>query len=431
MPHADLRAADISDTWRDRVTAATSTVMVFTPYFDDLIVDILASSSLHAYQKTVVTDLSPRSGNQQYRRQLEACRALLEADIEVVSFDRLHAKVLIVDAEPVTVGSQNFTRYATSSKETTAVTAEPDPAFIDELNSWYEAATKVTSELIDTLIDALDETLTAVEEANAALEEAFDDAWAEHVAAVERQKRNRSAAARDRVRREAAVAQFRATVARQALADVRGRIEPLTPSDPWDGRETFRIGDRAGDFTQWRVRDSDGDDGTHIVQLLAKRMYPVVRLDNLCLTFTRAVKTQLSYARFGVNLDGLRFGDHPMDVSVTMPRDATIAGNLTLAIRPAGWPGRERVTAHFLFDGEDAALVATEMPAAPRLRWPSAVRDRLDDVAAVTALVGTSLTPFKFRTLDKDRVNAEEFFPSVGLVRLVEFHGRPVLAVEP
>ena len=109
-------ARDAYRTWKRSVQAAEKSVRVFTPYLDGMLVRLLGNAELSSEAISVVTDLSPTSGALDYRGQLLGIRALLTKGIGVWSLPRLHAKVLVCDDTRVTVGSQNFTSYARSSR---------------------------------------------------------------------------------------------------------------------------------------------------------------------------------------------------------------------------------------------------------------------------------------------------------------------------
>ena len=100
---------------------AAESVVVFTPYLDDMLDRLLKNAALKVEAITVVTDLSPASGALDYRAQLIGVRALMRRGVNVRSLRRLHAKVLLCDWRIATVGSQNFTSYGRRSHETTAV----------------------------------------------------------------------------------------------------------------------------------------------------------------------------------------------------------------------------------------------------------------------------------------------------------------------
>ena len=153
----DLLAADAYRRWSSLAATAEKSLTVFSPYLDPLVRTLIGRSGLAPDSVIVVTDLSPASGAGDYPAQLHALRHLIEDGVEVRSLQRLHAKVLLVDDSRATVGSQNFTRYARSSKETTAL---PDrdlagSVFVETLIEWREQALPVDAGLIQMLLDGL------------------------------------------------------------------------------------------------------------------------------------------------------------------------------------------------------------------------------------------------------------------------------------
>lgn len=146
-------AADAYPTWRRRVKSAKTSVRIYSPYLDRLAVDLLGHADPDQVVLSVLTDLSPASGTLDYRGQLLALKRLIDRGIEIRSLPRLNAKVLLVDDETVTVGSQNFTSYARRSHETTvfSTTDMSESRFVETLERWWVDAEPVDIELLEGL----------------------------------------------------------------------------------------------------------------------------------------------------------------------------------------------------------------------------------------------------------------------------------------
>ena len=197
-------ARDAYDIWKRRVRRASTTVRVFTPYFDPMLDRLLGNAVVKVDSISVVTDLSPESGALDYRRQLIGARALLRRGIELRSLPRLHAKVLLCDAKLITVGSQNFTSYARHSKETTSAPTEDvaDSAFLTTLDEWYSAATAVSLEFVELLLAQLDQPVRELQAAQQVLISAFEERWTAYLELLEQERLRLEAAARRRFHRE-------------------------------------------------------------------------------------------------------------------------------------------------------------------------------------------------------------------------------------
>jgi PLD-like domain len=184
----EFLAADIYPKWKRRVSGATESVRIYSPYLDRLVVDLLGNVAVGPGSVAVVTDLSPESGPFGYRGQLLAIRRLISSGIEVRSLPRLHAKVLLVDGRQVTLGSQNFTSYARKSRET-SLAADVDlsaSTLVRILNEWFDEAVLVDGDLVDRLLERLDQPMARAREAVQDLIDSFGD--------VERGYRSQAAA---------------------------------------------------------------------------------------------------------------------------------------------------------------------------------------------------------------------------------------------
>lgn len=181
MKRSSFYALDIHGRWKSRIKMAESTVVVFTPYFDHLLPKLLTAAPIEVDAITVVTDLSPQSGGAQNSKQLKAVLDLIERGVQVLTLDRLHAKVLIVDDAYVLAGSQNFTSFARKSKEATI--DEPndlsDTAFVARLREWEHEAEEVDPQLVRALLEALSDDVDELGRREASLVAAYEQVLAD------------------------------------------------------------------------------------------------------------------------------------------------------------------------------------------------------------------------------------------------------------
>jgi phosphatidylserine/phosphatidylglycerophosphate/cardiolipin synthase-like enzyme len=92
-------------------------IVVFTPYFDRLLVEQFSSCELSYSKIYLVTQIDRIDSRPENINRLNTIVQLLNLGVNVNVLDRLHAKVLIVDDEHAFFGSQNFTNYSTGSIE--------------------------------------------------------------------------------------------------------------------------------------------------------------------------------------------------------------------------------------------------------------------------------------------------------------------------
>ena len=130
-----IHLEDCSSIWEEMVEEASDSIVVFTPYFDRILVNLFASSDDANVQKTLVTDLDWIASSAQDRKKLVYIIHLIGEGVDVRVLDRLHAKILVVDHERAVFGSQNFTSYSTSSFEisTEIEYGDDDDGFFDEI----------------------------------------------------------------------------------------------------------------------------------------------------------------------------------------------------------------------------------------------------------------------------------------------------------
>jgi hypothetical protein len=138
---------DCSDVWEEYIQDATDSIVVFTPYFDWLLVNLFSSCELPYSSIYLVTQLDRIDARSENVTRINRIVELVNLGVNVRILDRLHAKVLLVDDEHAFFGSQNFTNYSTESIEiTTQISRSEDDAeeFFDYLADLLLEASNVT-----------------------------------------------------------------------------------------------------------------------------------------------------------------------------------------------------------------------------------------------------------------------------------------------
>jgi hypothetical protein len=134
---------DCSDLWSDLVYYASESVVVFTPYFDEVLEELFDECHLDYSEITLVTQLDRQDSRPENLKRLSLILSLHNKGVNVRILNRLHAKILLVDDEKALFGSQNFTRFSTGSFEITSeYTYEDDEfwEFIEKLQDWLRLA---------------------------------------------------------------------------------------------------------------------------------------------------------------------------------------------------------------------------------------------------------------------------------------------------
>jgi hypothetical protein len=143
----EIHLDDCSGIWEEYIQEATESIVVFTPYFDWLLVDLFSSCELPYSEIYLITQLDRIDSRSENITRINRIVELVNLGVNVRILDRLHAKVLLVDDEHAFFGSQNFTNYSTESIEiTTQISRSEDDAddFFDYFTNLLLESRKVT-----------------------------------------------------------------------------------------------------------------------------------------------------------------------------------------------------------------------------------------------------------------------------------------------
>jgi hypothetical protein len=127
---------DCSSLWDEYIQDASESIVVFSPYFDWLLVNLFSSCALPYSDIYLVTQLDRADSRSENITRINRIVELVNLGVNVRILDRLHAKVLVVDDEHAFFGSQNFTNYSKESIEiTTQISRSEDD--VDEFFDYF------------------------------------------------------------------------------------------------------------------------------------------------------------------------------------------------------------------------------------------------------------------------------------------------------
>lgn len=136
---------NVASVWRCAFSKAQSRVIVFSPYLTSTTVLRHVASPLSVYTEFSVELFA--SGASSFR----VLREITEwEDTEVFWLPNLHAKIMIVDEDMLTIGSQNMTTRGERNLEATAIIRCSDQIArtSQTLEKWMERATPITLDLL-------------------------------------------------------------------------------------------------------------------------------------------------------------------------------------------------------------------------------------------------------------------------------------------
>jgi hypothetical protein len=436
----DLLAADAYRRWSSLAATAEKSLTIFSPYLDSLVKIIIGRSGLAPDSVVVVTDLSPGSGAEDYPAQLRALRHLMDEGVQVRSLQRLHAKVLLVDDSRATVGSQNFTRYARSSKETTALPYQvlTGSVFLETLIEWREQALPVDAGLIQMLLDGLSVESKAVKVATASLMNAFEttyDEWLQSRRAqqlADAAEQARQAAERRQTDEQARALWFGELIRKSSvrLAGTYAIAQRKTiPSGLLDSYESL-IAHQDCDLLRWR-RGPQGK--ANVQELLRLFMYPILLTETGRMGYGRVGHERITYVFGGLqNEEFLQVGAFRARLDVTFPKSDLARRNVELRFTLARFPSIQ-CTVSALFDGAALTPVSVSLSGAlhPDHPFIDSVTNYCSPEGGQQALAQEMFRQFRFKRLDRERHNAEDFFEGHWYrFDLIEFAGYPVFLAQ-
>ena len=146
-------SGDIYSVWTSKIKKAESELLIVSPYFNKVLVNLIQSSLLDKENIKILTRISSDTAWED-KNQLSAALKLVEMGVELRELPNLHAKLLIVDRSDLTLGSQNFTLNGRKAREASvsALSQLDNSKFIDSIYLWWEEATPIPSNLLSDLL---------------------------------------------------------------------------------------------------------------------------------------------------------------------------------------------------------------------------------------------------------------------------------------
>jgi hypothetical protein len=456
-PYPEMRASDAYSHWLKLVEAARETICVFSPYFDHTLVRLLSRAPISADSIHVVTDLRPSVGTLDSRAQLRAIENLIKAGYHVRTLSPLHAKVLWVDENRITAGSQNFTSFGRKSREVTATPADfvNNSRLLRKLRAWLELSMEVDLETVRQLLSAIEDSALRLKRARLDI----DSKVLETLAGMELRRTDEQhpqsigmngdkgdpafGAAFRRIWTAGEPAEGQAS---ESLKRVREGLQRVSRASSVRSPVYARLKRVGGgsDYLSLMVHGSAdlarpalfgiADAGKPL------KMYPVLLTDSGRMGFARVTKSRITYVRFGVDWNArLEIDQLSTSVKVTFPKSNTLESNIVVTFTEEEGASLNPVRVRLRFDGCVLEVIDAEEvfnglrePTDEELEWQQAFNgacvDLFREPEQRAHFVGTFFHRFSYRELGRDRKNANDFFED-GWYRMgwIEYERTPML----
>lgn len=445
-------ASDAFDRWTEFVGKATDSITVLAPRLDATLSKVLEHARIDKQSITVLTTLHPDAGFHSYEAHLDGILHLVTEGVEVRATSRpLEATTLIRDWCHVTIGSQQFTTESRFADNVSLFPANDisESDFKAALVAWLEESTVIRPELITTLLKRLDLATREVNAAHQRLVDEFDEVVhdMEAVAPWPGWSGLEEEVPGEDLGGKAFDAHSPAPPSFPPISTGLGRT--LTDQDltarkyvyarlRWvdGGYDSLLVDDRESDLTDWALPTGDGDFTK--VALTRLYIYPIVLNPSGRMAFARVARGRITYLRQSVAwTKGFLIGGRPYDVTVSFPTENFELANLHLKLRPSS-AQTSGLQLGIRFDGTQGVLTSStllqdgdqdELSSYRHASLQETQQTLEGEPSALYELLQDALSPFKFKTLDRDNHSAAGFFPRTQVhLTLFRFGQRWVLA---
>ena len=414
-------ARDVYSVWRRKVRRAQTSITIFTPFMDRILLSLLSTNSnLPANAITVITDIRPES-IMEMPNQLITIKRILQKGIRVLQLGGLHAKVLLVDDGVVVIGSQNFTSRGRRNYEISAapLTVHPKGRFTETVEAWREQAHPVEEKYIDLLLTRLRSHVKRHKKLLKDATESLRKVVEEH----EEEKQNI-------FQRQLADLERQSQI-RLAQGIVYASIKPAGKYDEFD---SLKAGN-GYDMTRWVLTKPDGS--TEPYRLSRLSIYPMIIAETMRMGFARIGKTRISYFRKSLNWTNriLEVGDLRLRVSITFPNSDTRRRNISINLSHGYWGSCDCT---FLFTGSAVSLISR--------KFHPGLSERKDQHAnfiqpieeaffangkAMDAFFQRYFEHFRYQELGRDRHNVREYLKGDRFrLSVIQYMDNPFLVIK-
>ncbi len=391
------------------IEQAKNSIWIFTPYLD-FTINKLLSKSFNNIEIVVITSLD---GENLFQRgyQLEALKELIANGVIVKNLSGLHAKILLVDNDSISLGSQNFTSRGRKNKEAGFLS---DVSFqgskiLQTLNTWHDEAKPVNAEQIDALIEYIKVNEDELAEVKRRLEEDVESiinkfSKEEHnLAITESQNYN--------------------TTFRYPQNEV---IVYKKLSGTYQNYFSFKV-DAPNDLSRWIKTGAKGEED--IFSLPEYYYFPSLNSETMQMMFLRVHSTTITYMKSEFHLSfwsGYGIKGKPFTVDFKFLKTKSKVANIKITLS-SGSVGIANL--YYLFNAIEFKLVKSKFSNKDCEKFihdnllikPKKIKEFLND----------KVLPRKFKTKQDQPEEIEKFLPKDSYkLGIMEFQNQPILIFE-
>ncbi len=309
----EFHAKDVFSRWQKLVWRARNSVTVYSPFLNETINELLESVASGVKIK-IITRLDEDSlcGNGNAYQLKALLKAKCEQSASIFHLPGLHAKILLVDNEFVSIGSQNYTNRGRKNKEASFVSKSSflNSKLLREIEEWNGCVENVSESYLEELYNNIIEDCKDFQKRKLELKKKIEEI-------KERHKRS----------------ELNLTTKRTAT---------LTR---YDGNNNLTC-KSTEHLTNWVKKHKRAE-------LEKGLFYPIINLDTKQMVFARVSKTVISFIEKEKACDNVLLGNKSFDVKIVFPGTNCSMSNVKMFFKSDS--GKE-IKLKYFFDGNNFEL---------------------------------------------------------------------------
>lgn len=388
------------------IDKAEKSIQIFTPYLDFTINKLIENAEDHI-NVTIITALE---GDSLFQRgyQLNALQKAITNGVTVKNLIGLHAKVLLIDNQFVSLGSQNFTNRGRKNKEAGIVSQASfeGSELLSTLKIWESESIDVNLELLEELSSFLDKN----EEAVSKIKKKFD--------------RNVEKIISDFNQREIERQIANSTYFNSTYRFAQGEVI-LTRTIPPPNYDYFSFfAEEHNNLCKWTKTTAKGREEQ--VDLEDYNYYPALNVKTMQMAFLRIHTSRITFMKSEFNLNqwnSYEIGKLKFELDFSFLKSKTKVSNIKVSLKS---DSIGKALLYYLFNGSDFLLVKT------KYNNDSIERVINDDLLLKkkkhNEFLKFLVEPAKFTTHWDQPKEIEKFLPEYSYrVGILEYNNYPIL----
>lgn len=298
---SNFYAQDIFPQWEKLIRKSRSSIVIFSPYINESLNELLNNVC-----PGINVEIYTRLDEDTICGNLKALRKAYNQGAALFHLPGLHAKILLVDSEFISMGSQNFTYGGRKNKEASFSSkfSFAGSEFLVELKIWRSNSTKITAKLLEDL----------------------DGNMIEECEKYKKRKR----------RFKKKIEEIKEKHKRKSIDRVTKVLANLTNYE----NNKYLICRQSQNLLKWEKKNTKLNKG---------EFYPIMNFGTKQMVFARVNKTRVSFIDNRKELGNVTIGARKFSVFIVFPKKQFGNGNVLINLKR----GQDKIRLRYFFDGKN------------------------------------------------------------------------------